>query len=159
MRSLGHAFDFRETFREIGAGIIYVFDQWRGHEPRPDRGARRALYLEGAFGKPRPSLLAQGKGNSRRENGRVEVEVAERVDVDVGGERQWLGLGDNYIYGLGYARREKSEGLEQQIMKELQRRGFDSGWRFPFPFLCLFRMRLTWLSRYPLSGTSSGACC
>ena len=37
---------------------------------------------------------------------------------------QWLGMGDD---GIGYGRREKSEGLEQQVMNEMQRRGFDTG--------------------------------
>jgi hypothetical protein len=133
LRSLGHAFDFRETFREIIAGTIYVFDRWRGHEPSPDRGARRAAYLEEAFGKNRPSFVPQAKGDHQREPRRLEVEVAESINVDVGGERQWLGLGDDYVYGLGYARREKSDGLGQVIEKELERRGLGSGWCFPPP--------------------------
>jgi hypothetical protein len=57
----------------------------------------------------------------------VEVQVVESVDVDVAGEQQWLGLGDDYVYGLGYARREKSEALGLQIEKELQKRGYGPG--------------------------------
>lgn len=106
-------------------------------------GVRRVVHLESAFGKTRPPNSNAGsehgyvssaarKGRERKEQSRpsemaVQVQVEERVSVDVGGERQWLGLGDNYGYGLGYARREKSDGLEEQIERELQRRGYGSG--------------------------------
>ena len=138
MRSLGHAMDFRETFREILSGTVYILDRARGREPRPDMGARRAAYLEVVFGKGRPTpplqathqfkqqaLDRKAKDSLKRP---LEVRVEESVDVDVGGERQWLGTGDDYAYGLGYARREKSETLGEQIARELQRRKLDLGW-------------------------------
>lgn len=50
------------------------------------------------------------------------IEVEQRVDIDR--ERQWLGLGDEYGYGLW--RQEKSEDLEVQIERELERRGYST---------------------------------
>ena len=119
LRSLGHAFDFRETFREIKSGLIYITDRIRGVEPRPDMGARRVAVMENAFGRSRLS--------EREKNGATKgVEVVEEVDVDIGGERQWLGVGDDYAYGLAYAnRKERSDGLEEAIEKELVKRGVD----------------------------------
>lgn len=119
LRSLGHAFDFRETFRELKAGWIYITDRIRGVEPRPDMGARRVAVMENAFGRGR---------REKRNNDTGVVVVMEEVDVDVdiGGERQWLGVGDDYAYGLGYAsRKEKSDGLGEAIEKELGKRGVD----------------------------------
>jgi len=134
LRSLGHAMDFRETIREIWAACVYVVDRLRGREPTSDKGARRAAYLEEVFGRVRPTY---GKGNSAKKTLRglgtkekhgqaIQVEVVERVDVDVEGERQWLGLGDDYGYGLAYARREKSDAFGEQIERELQIRGYGS---------------------------------
>jgi hypothetical protein len=124
--------DFRETFREIWVGCMYIFDKMRGKEPTPDVGARRVAYYEGAFGRPRPSQIAPGHilnsdPGMKAEKVRpalpaVEIEVEKQVDVE--GERQWLGTGDDYGYGLGYIRREQSEGLEAQIEKELEKRGY-----------------------------------
>lgn len=121
--------DFRDTFREIWIGWIYILDRMRGREPTPDRGARRVAHLEAALGKTRPSRFGADLGDTKNEKSTtnaVEVEVEQRVDVDVSGERQWLGVGDDYGYGLGYSRREKSDGLEEQIERELQRRGYGS---------------------------------
>jgi len=78
--------------------------------------------MEDAFGRAR----LRNTGNEQQKNPRKVVEVRKEVDVDVdvGGERQWLGLGDDYAYGLGYAsRREKSDGLGEAIEKELRKRG------------------------------------
>lgn len=84
-------------------------------------GARRIAMLENAFGRER---LRPSEAEIQREKPIVAVEIKEEVDVDVGGERQWLGVGDNYAYGLGYAsRREKSDGLGEAIAKELEKRG------------------------------------
>lgn len=130
--------DFRETFREIWNGCIYIFDKMRGREPTPDVGARRVAHYEGAFGKPRSQLnggkMANGSDIRKETNGRkkhtpvpvVRVEVEESAEAEIGEERQWLGLGDNYGYGLGKVKREKSDGLEEQIERELQRRGYGS---------------------------------
>jgi hypothetical protein len=134
--------DFRETIKEIWTGCVYVVDRIKGREPTSDKGARRVAYLEDIFGRARarPAHIVCGKDESAKrtlwglgakEKGSqvapLEVEVVEQVDVDVEGERQWLGLGDDYAYGLGYARRERSDGLEEQIEQELQRRGFSLG--------------------------------
>lgn len=116
--SLGHAFDFRETFREIWAGCIYILDRMRGVEPRTDVSARRMVVMEAAFGR------ARLKETRREPEKSFGVTVKQEVIVDIEGETQWLGVGDDYAYGLGYlSRREKSDGLEDAIEKELQRRG------------------------------------
>jgi hypothetical protein len=89
-------------------------------------GARRMAMMEDAFGRARLRHTGRECGSQREKRfGRaVEVRKVVDVDVDVGGERQWLGLGDDYAYGLGYAsRREKSDGLGEAIEKELDRRG------------------------------------
>jgi hypothetical protein len=123
LRSLGHAFNFRETFREIWAGCIYILDRTRGIEPRPDMGARRIAMMQDVFGHARLGVTGMEGDAQREKNLGMTVEVRKEVDIDVGGERQWLGLGDNYAYGIGYARREKSDGLGEAIEKELDRRG------------------------------------
>ncbi|EPQ55002.1 DUF300-domain-containing protein [Gloeophyllum trabeum ATCC 11539] len=112
LRSLGHAFDFRETLRELWDGCVYMWYRFRGKET--DVLTRRSAVMEDVFGRSRVVWPAPEKG--------VRMEVEETVDV--GGERQWLGVGDDYGYGLGYIRREKSEALEDQIEKELQKRGY-----------------------------------
>ena len=76
------------------------------------------MVMENAFGRSR--LSERGKSDTKG------VHVVEEVDVDIGGERQWLGVGDDYAYGLAYAsRKEKSDGLEEAIEKELVKRGVD----------------------------------
>jgi hypothetical protein len=114
-----------------------MFDKMRGKEPSPDFSARRAAHYERAFGQSRPSQIEPKAG---LEGGGVkkakskpqlspskDITVNQQVEVEVSGERQWLGLGDDYGYGLGYFRRERSEGLSVQIEKELQQRGYGAG--------------------------------
>ena len=120
--------DFRETFREIWSGCLYIMHVIRGKEPTSDVGAKRTAYFKEAFGRSRAPatrnskvIIAQHKGEP---DFPVEVEVEEQVDIDIEGEKQWLGLGDNYGYGLQYLRRERSDGLEVQIGRELERRGY-----------------------------------
>jgi len=108
--------DFRETFRELYAGAVYMWHRMRGVETDPL--ARRIAVFENAFEKER----AEGR---RRRPGEVKergLEVDTRVEVAVDGERQWLGIGDDYCYGL--SRRERSEGLGVQVEKELEKRGY-----------------------------------
>ncbi|GLB37386.1 putative organic solute transporter Ostalpha [Lyophyllum shimeji] len=132
LRSLVHAMDLRETLREIWIGCIYIWDKLRGKEPTPDVGARRIAHYEGAFGRPRASRFTgdNGNGNSvaapeeRPTLPAVKIAVDEEVDVDIEGEKQWLGLGDDYGYGLGYIKREKSDDLAVQIERELKKRGY-----------------------------------
>lgn len=136
LRSLGHAMDFRETFREIWIGCVYIYDKFRGKEPKLDVAVRREAYYEGAFGRSRVcDNRPKGKiSTSKGEKGKltlptVEIEIDHRIEVDVEGERQWLGLGNDYVYGLEYMRKERSEGLEEQIQRELGRRGYGDGKR------------------------------
>jgi hypothetical protein len=92
---------------------------------------RRAAHYEEAFGRPRlayagPEKNLKGSHNLGEKSAAhpvVTVEVDQEVQTEVGGERQWLGTGDDYGYGLGYLRRERSEGLVAQIERELGRRG------------------------------------
>ncbi|KZT23606.1 DUF300-domain-containing protein [Neolentinus lepideus HHB14362 ss-1] len=112
LRSLCHAMDFRETAREVWAGCVYMHARLRGKET--DVHTRRAAVMEDVFGRPRLRAPADEKD--------IRVDVEETVDV--ASERPWLGAGDDYAYGLGYIRREKSEALEDQIERELQSRGY-----------------------------------
>nr|GAT46121.1 predicted protein [Mycena chlorophos] len=115
LRSLAHAFDFRETGREIRAGWVYIMDKMSGREPTPDRGARRFAHYESAFGRPRPANLATS--NLKVEE--LDLEKGLRSPPAAGAEYPWLRLpGDN--------RREKSEDLEIQINRELEMRGYGS---------------------------------
>ncbi|KAJ3570906.1 hypothetical protein NP233_g4098 [Leucocoprinus birnbaumii] len=133
-KSLGHAMDFRETFKELWIGCVYMWHKSLGKEPAVDTGAIRAQYYEGVFGKARPTQYQQRQDEEDSDDGnidskqptlpQVQVEVTERVEVDIGGEKQWLGVGDNYGYGLKFLQRERSEGLEMQIEKELEKRGY-----------------------------------
>jgi hypothetical protein len=93
--------------------------------------ARRVAHFEAAMGMNRPSVSQQqAKRVPGHKGGAGSRQVVENVDEERGrggrggGELQWLGMGDD---GMGYGRREKSEGLEQQVMNEMQRRGFDTG--------------------------------
>ncbi|KAJ7729523.1 organic solute transporter Ostalpha-domain-containing protein [Mycena maculata] len=118
LRSLGHVLDFRETFREIHAGWIYILDKMRGREPTPDIGARRIAHYESAFGRPRPSNLPTSKGvgeTGDAEKGLLSSSGVPREIVDE--MPSWLGP---------LSRREKSESLEVQIQRELERRGYES---------------------------------
>lgn len=125
-RALGHAMDFRETFRELWAGCVYMWSKMRGREPRVDVGARRQGYYENAFGRARPPAFSATVNTPVDANNDKEPRFPSvRIDVErrmeVGGQREWLGAGDYYGYGIY---REKSEGLEAQIETELANRGF-----------------------------------
>jgi hypothetical protein len=134
LKSLGHAFDFRETFREVWAGCVYIADRMKGREPRPDKGARRVAHLEAAFGQLRPGFEGSqrfridGRKMEKEKNreyadrdgepGKVEIQVEVAVEEDRHvGERLWL---EDH-------RREKSERLGLQIERELQKRGYGLG--------------------------------
>ncbi len=128
-RSLGHAMNFKETGREIWQGWVYMLHKSRGHEV--DAQARREAVLENVFGRSRFDISREangsssGKGNVSEKDRGVTVHVEKEVRVD--DERQWLGAGDDYAYGIGYQvrmQKEPSEGLESQIEKELARRGY-----------------------------------
>ncbi|KAJ7244199.1 organic solute transporter Ostalpha-domain-containing protein [Mycena haematopus] len=114
-RSLGHAFDFRETFREIHAGWVYITDKIRGREPTPDHGARRVAHYANVFERPRQSHLPTDKslGNTEAEKGLLSPSGVQLETPP------WLEI-------PGRNRREKSEALEVQIEKELERRGYGS---------------------------------
>lgn len=144
LKSLGHAMNPMETFRELWAGAVYMFQKWRGKET--DKQARRVAAHQGVFGHPRSrilndhsaqgeSLIRSGQEKKREKKGtsplsRVESGRLDEVLVDVereiyrGSERQWLGLGDSHDYVLGSITREKSEGFEDAVAKELYKRGY-----------------------------------
>jgi hypothetical protein len=108
--------DFRETFCELYASLVYMCRRMRGVETDPL--ARRMAVLENAFDKSLPEMR---RGRPKEEMGLV-LEVDTTVEVAVDGEKQWLGVGDNYGYGL--SRRERSEALGMQFEKELEKRGY-----------------------------------
>lgn len=116
LRSFAHAMDFRETFRELYASVVYMCRRMRGVETDPL--ARRMAVLENAFDKNLPEMR---RGRPTEEKALV-LEVDRTVEVAVDGEKQWLGVGDNYGYGL--SRRERSEALGMQFEKELEKRGY-----------------------------------
>ena len=139
LHSLFHAMDFRETCIELWAGCVYLFDKARGREPSADRRARRAEYYENAFPRPRPpqrSPRVTEKASSSRSlpprsksekvssppKGALYVQVEREIDVD--GQRQWLGTGNDYIYGLGFMHGERSASLELEFERELAKRGY-----------------------------------
>jgi len=144
LKSLGHAMNPMETFRELWAGTVYVFRKWRGKET--DKQARRVAAHQGVFGHSRLRILSDASVQSeslirggqekrrekkttsplrRVESGRLdEVLVDVKREVYLGSERQWLGVGDSRDYVLGSVTREKSEGFEDAVAKELYRRGY-----------------------------------
>ena len=143
--SLVHAMSFKETIRELWAGMVYMAHRSRGIETDPQ--ARREAALEDVFGRSRiairreASMPASNGAKPSEKDLSVTVEVEKEVHVN--NERQWLGVGDDYIYGLGYQskpRRERSDGLEEQIEKELTKRGY--GLRSEPPFPSIRRVRL-----------------
>ncbi|KZT69698.1 DUF300-domain-containing protein [Daedalea quercina L-15889] len=130
LRALVHALNFKETLVELWRGGVYMAHRARGRET--DRVARRGAAYESVFGKSRWSVEGGGKA---REGTRGGKEAKGRVlgvgmnveEAYVEGERQWLGLDDEHAYGYGYhsqRAREKSDGLEEQIEKELTTRGY-----------------------------------
>lgn len=130
-----HAFNLMETLRELWAGINYMWNRALGRET--DVLARRQGVLEGVFGKSRIEIQGGSRVASSSEKRRhrtesekdsLAVQVAVEETVHIGQERQWLGVGDDYAYGLGYHSRrlrERSDGLEEQIDKELAARGYE----------------------------------
>lgn len=121
--------NFKETFVELWHGWVYMVRHSRGHEV--DAQARREAVLENVFGRSRFDIYRDANGSSTANVNASEKDLNVTVQVEkevrVGEERQWLGLGDDYIYGLGYQSRrtrERSEGLEAQIEKELVSRGY-----------------------------------
>ncbi|PFH53773.1 hypothetical protein AMATHDRAFT_54269 [Amanita thiersii Skay4041] len=135
LRSLCHAMDFRETFREIWAGCVYIFDKARGREPTSDRSAKRVKYYGDAFARQRPgqrparitekaTSMSPTRNNKGRSGKKDAVHVKVDREVNIEGETQWLGTGGDYGYGLEFLRGERSESLEVQIEMELQKRGY-----------------------------------
>ena len=86
--------DFRETFHEMLAGLVYMWRRMWGEET--DSLAHRVAVLENAFGKGR----AQVYHKHRREQAKGRnLEVDDAVEVEIAGEGQSLNLGDDYGYG------------------------------------------------------------
>ncbi|KAF5384473.1 hypothetical protein D9757_006471 [Collybiopsis confluens] len=123
-RALGHAMDFRETFREIWIGTVYLWEKLRGRDPGHDVGARRVADYESAFGVPRRSENAQKERSNEMGDPLVFPMIStEKFPYDSPPGNQWLGDGHHYGYGVF---REKSDDFETQIEKELERRGYGS---------------------------------
>ncbi|EJD08387.1 uncharacterized protein FOMMEDRAFT_164999 [Fomitiporia mediterranea MF3/22] len=129
-RSLGHAFDFRETFRELWDGLMYIVRRSRGTET--DTMARRMAIREDVFsvsnhsrrGHPHRTVSdSHSKPDEKYKYQPVSVSIDVEKEVLIDSERQWIGTGDDYIYGLGFSRRERSAGLAEQIETELEQRG------------------------------------
>ncbi len=109
--------DFRETFRELWVGLVYLWRRMRGAETDPH--ARRVAMLENAFDKSREQVWRERR-EEEKERG---LQVAKAVEVDVDGERQWLGAGgDDYDYGL--SRRERNEAPGVEVERELEKRDY-----------------------------------
>lgn len=125
--------DFRETFREIWIGCVYMFDKMRGKEPAIDFGVIRGSHYEGAFGRQRPAAGIDWQPQARDHRVNVadltypafEIEVDRDVEVIVNGKREWL-LAEKSDRRLGHPVREKSEGLQEQIDRELALRGLEN---------------------------------
>jgi hypothetical protein len=107
--------DFRETFRELWTGSVYMTRRMRGAETDPH--ARRVAMLESAFDKSREQVWRE----RREEEKERDLQVIKTVEIDVDGEMQWLGAGDDHEYGL--SRRERSEALGLVAERELEERG------------------------------------
>ncbi|THH10664.1 hypothetical protein EW145_g1178 [Phellinidium pouzarii] len=144
LRALLHAFDFRETLRELWTGWLYIIRRWRGAET--DGRARRLLVRKDLF----DVSLVLGSRSQRGSSGmgkqllsyapvregpdqfaRVDekydgCDLAIAIEVEkefhIKDERQRIGTGDDYIYGLGLSRHERSAGPAEQIEDELDRR-------------------------------------
>lgn len=119
-RSLLHAMNFNETIKELWIGMRYGLDRLRGRET--DMMARRDAVREDLFGWSKWEM--KGRMTEKKpETSGVRINVEEMVHLD--SERQWLGVGNDYGYGLGYHSRrvqERSDPLEEQINKELSAR-------------------------------------
>ena len=140
-RAFLHAMNFKETLRELWAGTIYLVRRMRGRETDPQ--ARREAALEDVFGRTRFDIKGAFKEKSKTKGENAESDnvrgLAVAIDVEemvhVGWERQWLGTGDDYGYGLGYqARKEKSDGLEAQFERERAARGYPRRRMSPFSY-------------------------
>ncbi|KAJ3898333.1 organic solute transporter Ostalpha-domain-containing protein [Lentinula edodes] len=123
LRALGHAVDFRETFRELWIGSIYLWEKMCGHDPKPDINARRVAHYKNAFGLTRPPGPVMKEPNEKVDPLRFPIIRVEKEYYDDTRGRQWLGHGNDYGYGIY---REKSDDLEVQIERELERRGYGS---------------------------------
>ncbi|KAF9476348.1 DUF300-domain-containing protein [Pholiota conissans] len=129
-RSLGHAMDFRETFREIWVGCIYMFDSMRGKEATPDFGVIREVHYNSAFGRRRltqatiqqPRILDPPVGAADLTLPPIRIAVDQEVEVVINGKREWLLLEklEKREIPIG----ERDEGLQEQIDRELASRGY-----------------------------------
>ena len=77
-RSLGHAMNFAETFRELWSGTVYKKNRIRGRET--DMQARRDAALGDVFGRSRFDISQKHKRGTYDEKTQNSVSVS--VDVD-----------------------------------------------------------------------------
>lgn len=165
LRSLAHAMDFRETFREIWHGCIYLWERVRGKEPTTDIGAKRAAHYESAFGRKRASPSNQqnlGKQINLEDDSdltrltrlphHTPVEIEGALVIE--GEKEWLRMDDSYDYDLDYSGRDLGEGLNTHLKREKQQRRSNS--RKPKSTICHQFLQLMMFHRYRprRSGTS-----
>lgn len=171
LKSLGHAMNPMEMFRELWAGVVYIFRKWRGKET--DKQARRLAAHQGVFGHSRSrivsaasaqneSLIRDHREKKREKQGLSQVEpgwlddvlVDVEREVYVGSERQWLGVGDYHDYVLGSITREKSGGFEDAVASELYKRGYTLRGEVLFVFPTVY-ITLT-LKQRPADTTKAG---
>jgi len=133
--------DFRETFREIWIGTIYMFDKIRGKEPKPDLGVIREGYYESAFGRqrrlpgrPQRSQLIPHKKEKDDSPVFPVVEIEVDQEFEINGHKQWLSL-DKYDR-FNHPKRDRSEGLQEQIEQELAKRGYPRCAEYLCYFVC-----------------------
>lgn len=108
-----------------------MFDSMRGKEPTPDFGVIREAHYRSAFGRQRPfqTNLQQQQMHDRMISANdltfpaVQIEVDREVEVVINGKPEWLLLG-KLDEKQGQPADEKDEGLQQQIDRELARRGY-----------------------------------
>ncbi|KAG8874754.1 hypothetical protein FRB98_008242 [Tulasnella sp. 332] len=108
-RSLGHALDFRDVFRQMWAGCVYCWDRIRGYEP--EQSGRNA-HLQQALGRRRVQAFgkdrAVGQGNKGLVGG---VEFAH----------QWIMLDLHDPKSPMEQEKPREPGLEEEIDEELRR--------------------------------------
>ena len=94
---------FKETGRELWAGMIYMVRKSRGHEV--DTQARREAALENIFGRSRfainrEAIASDSKAAVSEKNLDVNVEVEEEVRIK---ERVWVEMNKDYLEAIAGA--------------------------------------------------------
>lgn len=109
-----------ETYRELRSGTVYLWHRMRGRET--DVMARRQAVLESVFGKSRiemqgGSFMTSSNEKKRKDKAATDatvVEVAVEQTVRIDRERQWLGVGDEYDYGLQWPKESRNMNFDYE---------------------------------------------